>query len=101
MTTPNADDAWRRLTAAARTSSPADEPAHPPEGLADRVLAQTRRHGPVRRGEFANERVLEWSAAIALAASLLLTVASWRDLSSVLSPKPSPFEELVTWELLP
>lgn len=101
MTKPNVDDAWRRLTAAARTNPPAEQAAQPPEGLADHVLAQVRRYGLVRRSEFANERVLGWSAAIAVAASLLLTVASWRDLSSVLSPKPSPFEELVTWELLP
>lgn len=101
MKAPNFDDAWRRLTAAARSGSPAEEAVAPPEGLADRVLLAARSRSPMRSSDVTNERILGWSAAIALAASLLLAVSSWQDLSSLLSPRPSPFDGLVTWELLP
>lgn len=101
MTNRNIDNAWRRLTAAARRGSPTEEAVAPPEGLADRVLAQARSHSPIRRSNVADERILGWSAVLALAASLILAVSSWQDLSSLLSPRPSPFDGLVTWELLP
>lgn len=101
MTTPNFNDAWRRLTAAARDNPPADVPLAPPEDLADRVLFAAQNRSPMRRSDVANERILGWSAVLALAASLLLAVSSWQDLSSLLSPRPSPFDGLVTWELLP
>ncbi|MBA4016580.1 MAG: hypothetical protein C0483_05275 [Pirellula sp.] len=101
MTNPNIDDAWRRLTTAARDNPSAEVPLAPPEGLADRVLLAVRNRSPMRRSDVTNERILGWSAALALAASLLLAVSSWQDLSSLLSPRPSPFDGLVTWELLP
>jgi len=47
-------------------------------------------------------RILSWAAMLAIAASLLVAVSSWSDLSSLVASHSNVlFEELTRWEPLP
>jgi hypothetical protein len=110
MTVPDSDPfreagdagaAWRRIVDAARTS-PSSLAERPPDGFADSVLALTRRDASVVRPAEEERRILSWAAMLAVAASLLVAVSSWSDLSSLVASQSNVlFEELTRWEPLP
>jgi hypothetical protein len=97
----NAEAAWRRLVDAARTSPPSAV-ERPPEGFADSVLALVRRERLAGRPSEEDRHILSWGAILAVAASLLVAVSSWSDLSSLVTSHSNVlFEELTRWEPLP
>jgi hypothetical protein len=110
MTVPDSDPSrdagdayavWRRIVDAARTSPPSLV-ERPPDGFADSVLALARRDGPVVHAAEEERRILSWAAMLAIAASLLVAVSSWSDLSSLVASHSNVlFEELTRWEPLP
>lgn len=96
-----AEAAWRRIVSAAQ-SSPPSAAERPPEGFADSVLALARRERLAARPAEEERRILSWGAILAVAASLLVAVSSWSDLSSLVTSHSNVlFEELTRWEPLP
>ncbi|MBL9082078.1 MAG: hypothetical protein JNK76_09755 [Planctomycetales bacterium] len=97
----DADAAWRRIVAVARTSPPSLAES-PPDGFADFVLALARRERLAASPAEEERRILSWGAILAIAASLLVAVSSWSDLSSLVASHSNVlFEELTRWEPLP
>ena len=97
----DADAAWHRIVDAARTSPPSLA-ERPPDGFADSVLALARRERLTARPADEERRILSWGAMLAVAASLLVAVSSWGDLSSLVTSQSNVlFEELTRWEPLP
>jgi hypothetical protein len=91
-----ADALWRRLAGAARLDSPSTTC---PPGFAQRVIAQLpdRRLVVVVRER---QRLVSVAACLALAASLLVCVWSWRDLEAAWSPPPEILAPVVDVEPL-
>jgi hypothetical protein len=92
----SADALWRRLTAAhvAPVSSPC------PPGFAERVVAQLGTRSDLV-GVREQQRIVSAAACLALAASLLVCVFSWRDLEAAWSPPPTILQPAVAQPNLP
>lgn len=83
---PDPQRTWQTLAAAARRAEA--EPLAPLN--AERVLQAAR--GVNVRDDRREQRLVSWAAAIAVAASLLITVMSWSDVVAAWSPEPAIFE---------
>jgi hypothetical protein len=96
--TSDADRTWKSLVAAARTA-----PSEPMTAVdADQVVrnalgARCARPQPLVRSEAS---LVSWAALFAVAASLLLTVVCWSDVTAAWSPEPAIFDLPVELEPL-
>jgi hypothetical protein len=98
----DADAVWQRLTKAAKSLPPPDRAAAP-AGFAANVLMQARAVGRPAFRTSDERRVLSWAAVFAVAASLLVAVTNWNDLSSVFAAHSQSvlFDDVTRWETLP
>lgn len=94
------DEVWKSLVAASRSAP--NEPTPTSAGdLADRVLHLGARYARPQPPSSSDERFVSWAAAIALAASILITLVCWEDVAFAWSPRPAIWEVDLVEEPLP
>lgn len=96
--TNDADRTWKTLVGAARTAPSEELRPLDAEQMARTALgARCARPQPLMRSE---ESLVSWAALFAVAASLLLTVVCWSDVTAAWSPEPAIFDLPVELEPL-